>query len=182
MRWIALLLLLAGPAAAEKLYADARSAHIGPKALAALGNLRKAGVVEILVPTWLPADLHNLRVKSAEGEMGRFGPSLQMEWPSDNPHRSLTARGGSGGFGGPGPDSTVKIANPTLGSVEMWQSEKQAELSTLGTDWIVIPGAMPRQPKDRQYYMGFDTAGHFVDCLTRPEMRQILASLRYFRI
>lgn len=78
MRWIALWLLLAGPVAAEKLYTDARTAHIGPKALAAL--------------------------------------------------------------------------------------------------------AMPRQPKDRQFFMGFDTAGHFEDCLTRSEMKQILASLRYFRI
>jgi len=180
--WPILLLFCSPSWAREKLYTDATAARIGPIALGKLHGLRSAGVVEILVPSWLPADLKNLRVKVAESKADRFGPSLEMEWPASNPHRGLVARGASGGFGGPGPDYTVPVANPTLGTLDLWVCDKAPFSARYCTDWVKVPGSMPKLPKDRSYYVDFTCVGKYSDSLSGDEMKRIVGSLRYFRI
>lgn len=175
MKWVLIFLSLSGAAfAREKLYTDSNTAHIGPQALVQLHKLRLAGVTELLVPTWFPADLHNLRVKTAESEIGRYGPELQMEWPASNPRRSLLVQGGSGGFGGPGPDRTVPVFNATLGTIPMWVNFQSPMSWRYSTDWLPIAGS--------KYYVLYGCNGRTDGVLSPDEMKQMIASLRYYRI
>ena len=183
MKSVLLLLLLSAAATArEKLYTDSNGAHIGPQALVQLHKLRQAGVTELLVPTWFPLDLRNLRVKSAENEMGRFGPGLLMEWPAPDSRRSLFVQGGSGGFGGPGPDRTVPVENATLGTIPLWVNFQSPMSWRYCTDWLPIAGSMPTQPAEKRYHVLYGCNGRSDGVLSAEEMKQIIGSLRYYRI
>ena len=174
----ALLLLLAtGASAREKLYADANMAHLGPVALRKLASLKAAGVTEILVPTWFPSDLQNGRVK-LDTKDTRWGPNLEIVYPSNTRHRSLLVRGTGGGVGGPGPDYSIPVQNPTLGKIDLWYCDKSPMAYLYCMPWW----DMKNPHGDRNFLIDVDTEDRSHAGLSRPEMIEIVRSLRYFHI
>ncbi len=174
---LAVLFLLL-PATAQQDAATANQAKLSPDVMRELAKLKSVGITEVLVPTWFPDDL-GMAVGKVDTSDTRFGPSLEITWPSSNRKaHSLVLRGTGGGLGGPGPDSTVKVDNPVLGPIDLWICVDAPMAFRYGTSYALT---VPRG-EDREYYLDVQTVGNSDSGLSKLEMQKILASVRKLKI
>lgn len=172
------LLVLACRAQADEAYASAEQAKLPPAVMEQLASLKRAGVSEVLVPTWFPEDLGGAggRVETSDGSPG---PKLEIVWPSSkNELRSLVLRGLGAGPDAPGPDSVVAVENPVLGDIEMMVYSNTRNSYRYGTAYgLVVP-----RGEGAEYCLDLQTFANSPIGLSSPEMQKILGSVRKLKL